>query len=147
MHIRARVTDCTLRFGIPVNTAWCSPNRTVSFRDVRYFPAPCGIEEYSPALKPIRIGQEPGLFAFDFIIIEAAIAILTQKTKTRFVFLSFTPGGNSVYPESINRTDVSCRRPILDGELKGARRVHHVGIIFRFQCKFIDSFHNLTYLT
>ena len=74
---------------------------------VRYFPALCGIKEYSLALKPLRLSQESGLFTFDFIIIEAAIAILTLKTKTRFVFVSFTPGGDSVYPKSINRTDAS----------------------------------------
>ena len=107
---------------------------------MRYFPAPCGIEEFSPALKAIRIGLEFGLFTFDFIIIEAAIAILALKTKTRFIFVCFTPGGGSAYPESINRTEISRRHAILDGELKGARRADRVGIIFYSNV-------NLTYLT
>ena len=97
-----------------------------------YFPALCGIEEYSPALKPIRIGLESGLFTFDFIIIEAAIAILTCETKTRFVFVSFTPGGGSAFPESINRTDASRRPAILDRELKGATPTPREGKIFGF---------------
>ena len=58
------------------------------------------------------------------------IAILTLKTKTRFVFVSFSPGDESVYPEYINRTDISRRRAILDGELKGVGHAHRVGIIF-----------------
>ena len=92
-----------------------------------YFPAPCGIKEYSLELKPIRIGQESGLFTFDFIIFGAAIAILALKTRTRFVFVVFTPGGGSEYPESINRTDVSRRQRHF---VPGAERSKMYGKIF-----------------
>ena len=69
----------------------------------RYNLGPCVIFQHcavskNTVLKPIRLSLECGLFTFDFIIIEAAIAILTLKTKTRLFFVSFTPGGDSVYP-------------------------------------------------